>query len=250
MPRSGPKDLSFLTERPFAHRGLHVAGGVVENSIAAFDGAIAAGYGIELDVRLTLDKEVVVFHDAELDRLTASTGRVADRTSAELSKIKLTGTNESIRTLREVIGHINGRAPTLIEVKSPGRHGFVSMCRAIRRSIEGANGWAVIMSFDPNIVGWFREHAPLTGRGLVITEHGSAKTRGIQGWIARQLAFRRSRPHFLAYDIRSLPNATSTAFRGASLPVLTWTVRSDEDRNKAAEHADQIIFEQVPAIAS
>lgn len=244
MRRGEPKNLGFLRERPFAHRGLHAPEVAVENSFAAFDRAIAAGLGIELDVRLTADKGVAVFHDAELRRLTGAPGRVADLTLAELFAIKLAGTDEPVRSLRDAIVHIGGRVPLLIEVKTPGRRGIGSLCRAVRRAIEGANGWAAVMSFDARVGCWFREHSPQTVRGLVITESDGPETRGVRGWFRRAVALSRARPHFLAYDIRSLPTPTSERFRATGRPVLTWTVRSDADRARAAAHSDQIIFEQ------
>ncbi len=243
---SEPRDFSFLTKRPFAHRGLHAPGGAVENSFAAFDRAIENGFGIELDVQLTVDKGAVVFHDEDLLRLTGRKGRVSAHTTRELAQIKLAGTDEPIRSLREAIVHIRGRVPLLIEAKSVGRGGSEALCRAIRRAIEGANGWAAVMSFDPRIVGWFAEHSPLTVRGLVVTEDGAPRTQGIRGWLARRWAMRSAKPHFLAYDIRSLPSTDSARFRAKGHDVLTWTVRSAEDRARAEAHADQIIFEQEP----
>lgn len=222
--------------------------GIRENSFAAFDRAIAAGYGIELDVRLTGDKDAIVFHDAELPRLVNASGLIADLTVAELSVLRLSGTDEPLRTLREVLSHIGGRVPTLVEVKSPGRHGYQSLCRAVRRAMEGANGWAAIMSFDPRIVGWFRAHSPQTVRGLVVTREGRGNS-GFRGWLSRNLAVRHARPHFLAYDIGSLPCEFAARQRRKGLPVLTWTVRSDDERARAVAHADQVIFE-APAQAA
>jgi len=216
---------------------------VPENSRAAFERAIAAGYGIELDVRLTKDKDAVVFHDAELPRLVNAGGRIADLTVGELGAFRLSGTDEPIRTLREVLSEIGGRAPTLVEVKSPGRRGYGSLCRAVRRAIEGANGWTAVMSFDPRIVRWFREHSPQTVRGLVVTKDGGGNA-GLRGWLSRTLAARAGQPHFIACDIRALPFGFAARQRRKGRPVLTWTVRSDEDRARAKTNADQVIFEE------
>ncbi|WP_300534385.1 glycerophosphodiester phosphodiesterase family protein [Sphingosinicella sp.] len=248
MLRNTPRDLEFLTRHPFAHRGLHGAPGVPENSRAAFERAIAAGYGIELDVRRTADKDAVVFHDAELPRLVNAGGRIADLTVGELAAFRLSGTDETIRTLREVLSEIGGRAPTLVEVKSPGRRGYGSLCRAVRRALEGANGWTAVMSFDPRIVRWFREHSPHTVRGLVVSKEGRGNT-GVRGWLSRNLAVRSAKPHFLAFDINSLPCGFAERQRRKGLPVLTWTVRGEEARARAAMHADQIIFEDTPGHA-
>ena len=234
-----PRDLDFLKARPFAHRGLHGANGVPENSLAAFEAAIAAGHGIELDVQLTADRGAVVLHDPVLPGLANADGRVAALTMAELAALRIPGSAEPIPSLRAAIDAIAGRAPTLIELKSPGRRGWTSLCRAVRRTIEGANGWVAVMSFDPRIVRWFRHHSPQTVRGLVIDE-----TRGgIAGWLRRRLSIRAAHPHFLAYDIDALPSKLADWFRADGCPVLTWTVRDEEQRRRAAAHADQIIFE-------
>lgn len=243
--RTSPRDLDFITRQPFAHRGLHGAKGVPENSRAAFERAIAAGHGIELDVRLTADKDAVVFHDAELPRLVNAGGRIADLTVGELGAFRLAGTDEPIRTLREVLSEIGGRTPTLVEVKSPGRRGHGSLCRAVRRALEGANGWTAVMSFDPRIVHWFREHSPQTVRGLVVTREGRGNA-GPRGWLSRNLAVRAARPHFIACDIRALPFGFAARQRRKGRPVLTWTVRDDEERARATAHADQVIFEDLP----
>lgn len=240
VQRSEPKDLAFLTARPFAHRGLHGAGGFVENSFAAFDRAIDEGFGIELDVRLTADKSAVVFHDADLRRLVGLDRHVHELTVGELGNCHLNGCGEPIRALREAIIHLSGRAPLLIEAKSPGRHGVESLCRAIRRAIEGANAWAAVMSFDPRIVAWFREHSPQTARGLVITDEGES---ALKRYIKTHYWIRKARPHFLAFDIRSLPSPLAQQFRAASCPVLAWTVRTEAEHATAAAHADQTIFE-------
>ncbi|MBB4631893.1 glycerophosphodiester phosphodiesterase family protein [Sphingosinicella soli] len=243
--RNTPRDLDFLTRQPFAHRGLHGVQGAPENSGAAFARAIDAGFGIELDVRLTADKDAVVFHDAELPRLVNAGGRIADLTVGELGAFRLSGTDEPIRTLREVLSEIGGRTPTLVEVKSPGRRGCGSLCRAVRRALEGANGWAAVMSFDPRIVRWFREHSPQTVRGLVVTKEGS-RNAGVRGWLSRHLAVRSTRPHFLAFDINALPCSFAERQRRKGRPVLTWTVQGEALRARARANADQIIFEGTP----
>ena len=229
--------------RPVAHRGLH-GGGRVENSRAAFEAAIAAGFGIELDVQATADGEAVVFHDHALERLTESTGLVASLTAAQLAAVRLRGSDEPISPLAEILALIGGRAPLLIELKSPGRR-VAALSGAVRRALARYDGPVAVMSFNPEIGRWFARHAPELLRGLVVTEAG----RRWRGTLTRHFALWRSRPDFLAYDIRDLPSRFAAARRDDGLKVLTWTCRSDEERQRAARHADQIIFEQVAATA-
>ena len=237
MSPSRQADLRALIARPFAHRGLH-GPGIPENSRAAFEAAIAAGHGIELDVQASADGEAIVFHDYELDRLTEGFGGVRTLGAAELTRIRLKDSGETIPTLAETLAFVGGRAPLLIEVKSPDRR-VAAMGRAVNRALAGYDGPVAAMSFNPEIGRWFARHAPERLRGLVVTEAGR-RWRGIAG---RYFALWRSRPDFLAYDIRDLPSGFADARRDRGMKVLTWTVRGLQDRARAAEHADQIIYE-------
>jgi len=243
MPSSPSRqaELRRLIAHPFAHRGLH-GGAIVENSPSAFRAAIDAGHGIELDVQVSADGEAIVFHDYELDRLTGVSGRLAGLPAATIGAALLKGTQEHVPTLKQVLAQIGGRAPLLIEVKSPGRH-VDALSRAVLRDLAGYDGPVAVMSFNPEIAHWFAEHAPGLLRGLVVTEAG----RKWRGWLTRRLALWRSHADFLAYDIRDLPSRFAGAQRARGRPVLTWTCRSDEHRARAALHADQIIYE-VPGL--
>jgi glycerophosphoryl diester phosphodiesterase len=237
--RSRRAELELLGSRPFAHRGLH-GPGRPENSRAAFEAALQAGFGIELDVQASRDGAAMVFHDYKVDRLTIAPGLVREIDAKELAQLRLGGTGETIPSLSDVLRLIAGRAPLLIEVKSPDRH-IVPLCRAVEAALQAYSGPVGIMSFNPEVGAWFARHAPKRLRGLVVTE--SAK-KGWRGRIERRLAFWRARADFLAYDIRDLPSAFA---RSKRVPVFTWTVRSPNDRGRAAANADQIIFEDVAA---
>ena len=232
--------LAGLISRPFAHRGLH-GRGRIENSRAAFEAAIAAGRGIELDVQASGDGRAMVFHDAGLDRLTEARGSLAGRSAAELAAIRLRDSAETIPTLEEALALIGGRTGLLIEAKTAGRRGD-AVSRAVAGALAGYKGPVAVMSFNPEVGRWFARHQPETLRGLVVTE----RKRRWRGWLARRLALWRSRPDFLAYDLRDLPSVFAAEQRSNGLPVLTWTCRSDADWARAGEHADQIIYEESP----
>ncbi|MEA3044828.1 MAG: hypothetical protein QOH47_2666 [Sphingomonadales bacterium] len=236
MPSSPSRqaELAGLIAKPFAHRGLH-GEGRIENSRAAFAAAIAVGHGIELDVQASADGEAVVFHDYDLERLTDGDGALRTLGAAELGRIRLKGSDETIPTLAEILALVAGRAPLLIEVKSPGRR-VAGLTRAVLRALADYRGPVAVMSFNPGIGRRLARLAPHILRGLVVTEDGQPRRRRIR----RRLALWWSRPDFLAYDIRDLPSRFAAAAR---LPVLTWTVRNEDDRRRAARHADQIIYE-------
>ncbi len=240
-PPPPPARVGWLGEWDYAHRGLHGAG-LPENSPAAFAAAMARGMGIECDIQRSRDGHAMVFHDATLERLTGEQGRVADRSAEELGKITLTGGTGTIPTLRQLLDQVAGQVPLLIEIKSPkdspGR--ISALCLSVRRVLEGYQGAHAIMSFDPRIVGWFARHSPLTVRGLVVTEEDD---KALPGMIRRRLSLWHSRPDFLAYDIRDLPSRFAGGQRKRGLPVLTWTVRTAEYRERAVAHADAPIAE-------
>ncbi len=238
-PAPAERKIGWLRGRSFAHRGLHGAG-VPENSPAAFAAAIARGMGIECDIQRSSDGQAMVFHDCELDRLTGESGPVARYSAAELTKIRLSGGEDTIPTLRQLLDLIAGRVPLLIEIKSRKNMRIPALCLAVRRVLEGYRGDHAIMSFDPRVVRWFAVHSPLTARGLVVTEEDD---KALPGRFRRHLALWHARPHFLAYDVRDLPSRFASAQRRRGLPVLTWTVRSAELRTRALAHADAPISE-------
>lgn len=238
-PAPPARRVAFLRAQAFAHRGLHGAG-AVENSRAAFTAAIAAGHGIECDVRLSRDGEAFVFHDERLDRLTGQTGLLSDLGSAALDAIRLTGGEETLPRLTEILALVAGRVPLLIELKAPDGE-VAPLCMAVRRALEGYGGTAAVMAFNPEVSRWYATYAPRIVRGLVVSEKGK---RDWRGRIGRHRALWRAKPDFLAYDIRDLPSRFAAGQRARGLPVLTWTVRDAASERIGLDHADQIIFEQ------
>jgi len=229
----------WLKGRIFAHRGLHGAH-APENSPTGFAAAIAQGLGIECDVRLSKDGRAVVFHDERLERLTAASGCVVDRSAEDLAAIPLRGGADRIPLLSDLLAQVAGAVPLLIEIKSSRGHAIAPLCAAVRGDLAGYAGQHAVMSFDPRVGAWFARHAPGTVRGLVVTEEGR---RTLRHRIARHFALWRARAEFLAYDVRDLPSAFAAARRRRGLPVLAWTVRTAALRQIAALHADAPIAE-------
>ena len=231
----------FLTERPFAHRGLH-GSSLVENSLSAFAAAIDGGFGMECDVQASADGVAFVFHDATLDRLTGRKGPVGAWRAEDLDRVMLSGTDEPIPRLTALLSLVAGRTPLLIEVKAPQVQ-VAPLCEAVAEAVLHYAGPVAVMSFNPEVGAWFARNASGVARGLVVTEEGK---RGLGGRIERNLAFWRARPDFLAYDIRDLPRSAFAArAHKRGLPMLTWTVRTQAQWAAAAHHADQPIFEQI-----
>lgn len=234
-----PDAYPFLTEHPFAHRGLH-GGRISENGMAAFAAAIAGGFGIECDVRLSRDGVAIVFHDASLERMTGEGGAVSDHDAGSIDRLMLPD-GGGVPRLRALLDLCGTQIPLLIEIKVDGRH-VGPICAAVADDLaRRPKTLAAVMSFNPLAIGWFRRRRPLVARGLVITDQGR---RGWRGRIGRALALWAAKPDFIACDIRDLPSSSAHDARQRGLPVLTWTVRGEEERARAALHADQIIFER------
>lgn len=238
-PAPAKEKVGWLGQWRYAHRGLH-GPGIPENSPSAFAAALACGMGIECDVQRTADGQAVVFHDFELDRLTRERGPVAERTAAQLGAIVLSGSDDTIPSLRQLLELVKGRVPLLIEVKARRDSRVAALCLAVRRVLEGYRGPHAVMSFDPRVSHWFARHSPHTVRGLVLSEEDD---RTLPGMVRRRLWLWHAQPDFLAYDIRDLPSRFATAQRRRGLPLLTWTVRSAELAQRATEQADAPIAE-------
>lgn len=240
-PAPDPRKIAWIGSHDYAHRGLHgiAEDGLPENSLEACHAALDLGLGIECDIQRSADGQAMVFHDWELDRLTAQTGPVAHFSAEQLGRTDLTGGTGTIPTLRKLLMLIGGRVPVLIEIKSRRDAPIPALCLAVRRVLEGYAGPHAVMSFDPRVSRWFQHHSPHTVRGLVMSESEGAGA----GPVRRRLALWHARPDFLAYDVRDLPSRFAAAQRARGLPVATWTVRSAELRARAALHADAAIAE-------
>lgn len=216
----------------FAHRGLH-GPGVPENSMTAFSAALDAGAGIECDVRLSGDGEVVIFHDHDLRRLCASALTVEGAPAQALTNQRLFDSGEHIPRLGELLDLVAGRVPVLIELKCRGGNAG-RLAEAVARGLEGYTGPVGVMSFEPAAGKWFARHEPGRCRGLVISERASAFDR----WRSIRMAS----PHFLAVDIGALERPW-VAKQRAKRWIYSWTIRTAAQRETAEIHADAPIWE-------
>ena len=243
--------LDWLTAQPLAHRGLHdAAGGAIENTASALRAAIAAGYGIEIDLQVTADGEAVVHHDDVLGRLTDGSGRLASMTAAALKAVPFKATADRIITLAEACDIVAGCVTLLIEIKSHF-DGDRRLVARVAQVLTGYAGPVAAMSFDPDMVLAAWELAAGLPRGIV-AEHGyrDPEWNRFSPTAKRSMAYLlhayRTRPHFVAYALRDLPALAPLAARTLlGLPLLTWTVRSEQDRVRAVRYADQMIFEGI-----
>ena len=229
----------------YAHRGLH-GEGRAENSMSAFAAAKEMGFGIELDVRLSKDGELVVFHDDNLTRVVGREGKVADFTAKELSKMKLSGTSEGIPTFREVLDLIDGAVPLLIEVKMAGDE--TGVAEKLVEVIEGYKGDYIVESFNPFALRTVKRARPDILLGMLSMEY--MKEERFRGKMLYKLLQNLQlnflvRPDFISYDKDgySVPNLRLIR-KSFGTPLLAWTVKSQKEEDEAISHGfDSVIFE-------
>ena len=216
--------------RGFAHRGLHGVDPFVENSRNAFLAALEWGSGIECDLRLTADGQVVVFHDPDARRLCNDPLIIGQSTLAQVQHLAVGG--HPPLGLAELLGLVAGRVPLLLEVKAESNHWRFGP--ALVKALGGYTGRFGIMSFDPRIARWLKTNAPLVRRSLVIRD----SLPPLRRWIAMTLAD----PHFLAVEVAALDKPWVAKAR-EKMPVYSWTVRTPDQRRLAAAKADAPIWE-------
>lgn len=239
--------LTWLIERPIAHRGLH-GNGLVENTLGAAAAAAAANYGIEVDLQLSADGEVMVFHDTTLDRVTKSSGPLAAKSLAELKEVAFRDCAERIPTLQELLDTVAGRTPLILELKSEG-DGDTRLPARVAKILLGYAGPVAAMSFDPEMVIALRKFAPGLPRGIVAERYyDHADWKGLSAAekfrLGNLLHMPKTSPHFIAYYIRDLPAFAPLLARYLlGMKLLTWTVRSEPEQRRARWWANQVIFE-------
>ncbi len=228
----------------FAHRGLHDSK-YAENSLSAFSAAIDAGFGIELDVRLSADGELVVFHDDTLLRVCGDERRVIDLTAEELSQISLLGTPDTIPTFSQVLSLVSGKVPLLVEIKEGG--GDSSVTRKTVEMLKNYKGKYIVESFNPFSVKGAKAGLRGIPCGILATaEYGEAdkpyKLRNLA--LTSLLTNCLCRPSFIAYDRRRQGSFTLKMMGLMGAVRIAWTVRSEKEERVAKKYGfDTVIFE-------
>ncbi|WP_068313932.1 glycerophosphodiester phosphodiesterase family protein [Polycladidibacter hongkongensis] len=249
--------LPWLTARPIAHRGLHdKTKGVIENSRSAVKAAIADEYAIEVDLQETADGQAVVFHDETLERLTGASGATVAKPLAELQEIQLDfGENtaratDKIWSLAQLLELTAGRTPLIIELKSlyqpDGQPRFLAH---VAELLSAYQGHVAVKSFDPAMLRAMRRLAPHIPRGaLSMSRLGEDEKRNfslaLKLLAPTMLHMVGTKPSFVSYRVHDLPALGPQIYKYLfGLPIMTWTVRTADDRIRAERFADQMVFE-------
>ena len=225
----------WLFNKPVAHRGLW-GGNIVENSLTAYKAAADNGYPIEIDLFLTTDGEIVCFHDDTLTRMTGASGKITDKSLAELKALSLNGTAEKIPTLKEVLDVCRGKIPLLIEIKDQPNDQIVDTTVEILKTYDGE---FAVQSFNPFYIKKVKKPAPDFVCGILGTHE---KERGrITNFVLKHLCFNfMIKPDFISYNKNGLKYVKRKAKK---TPVIAWTVLNEKERNSLPPFVKNIIFE-------
>ena len=236
------QDYKWLTDIYVAHRGLFDNGnGVPENSIPAFEKAAKLGFGIETDVQMTRDGVLVVFHDDTLKRMTGADGKLCDYTFEELCALRLLDTDCRIPTFDQFLKTANG-VNLVVEIKTHDNIGEVE--QKTYDALKSYAGHYCIESFNPLIVRWFKLHAPEVIRGTLSCSYAEAPFPRFKKWLLSELKLCKwNGSQFIAYDAETIATNKAVKRFGKRIPIICWTIKSQEQYDKLHDHFDNMIFD-------
>jgi glycerophosphoryl diester phosphodiesterase len=204
-----------------AHRGAKAY--CPENTLAAFQKAITMNAdGIELDVHLSSDGEIMVLHDETIDRLTGGSGFVKDMTLQQLKNFRISGTEE-IPTLSEVLDLVNKKCLVNIELKVEAAFGPVT--KLIEKYV-GEKGWNykqfLVSSFNWNALQEIRDQNPKIPLGVL-----AATDLELALSFSEFIKAETLHPHF---HLLTIENVIKIQSKG--IQVFSWTINEPEDIQK------------------
>ncbi|MHC1719390.1 MAG: glycerophosphodiester phosphodiesterase family protein [Clostridiaceae bacterium] len=244
---------SWLKNAVIAHKGIHYdSQGIPENTVPAFEKAIENNCAIELDVSLTKDNKLIVFHDRKLKRLFGIEDLTQDKTYVELELLKFANSNEKIPLFSDVLTFVNGRVPLIIEIKNESEVGKIESM--IYDELKDYRGAYAVQSFNPYSLKWFRQNAPEVLRGqlsgsFIISdyEHEYAGTTRLPWYkkfiLSNLLMDFESKPNFIVYETENVGNNTLEDLKKLGVPVLGWTIDNKEEYQKVKKYFDNFVVE-------
>lgn len=238
-------DMSGLEGYHYAHRGyFDNAAQTPENSLPAFQAAMDAGYGIELDIQLTSDGVPVVFHDASLARMCGVEGKIWDYSLAELQQMKLLETDLTIPTFAEVLKLIDGQVPIIVEYKMDKVD--TAVCEKAHELLLNYEGTYCVQSFDPRVLLWYRQNAPEVVRGQLAQaywkeeKHAGKPLYVALGNLVTNIA---TGPDYIAYKYSDAENISFKLCKLLGAKSAGWTIRSQADYESVKDEFDWFIFD-------
>lgn len=238
-------DRSPFLKVHYAHRGLFDnKTEAPENSLAAFKKAVEKGYGIELDVQLSKDHKLVVFHDATLKRMCGVEGNVWDYTLEELKQFTLKQSKEQIPTFEEFLEVVDGKVPFILEYKLDVVQ--TKVCELANEVLKDYKGAYCIESFHPYALIWYRKHRPDVLRGQLCEEffRNRKYRKKLVFWPLSFLLFNvLTRPDFIAFNHKHVNNISRNVCKWLGALSVAYTVQSQEEYEKVKKRFNLFIFD-------
>ena len=226
----------FLTKNIISHRGIYDNKKIFENTLPAFKKALSKRYIIELDIHLTKDNNIIVFHDYNTKRMTNIDKVVEESTYQELNKQKIL----HIPTLEEVLKLVNGKVPLLIEVKQNQKEGELE--KKLMDILKKYNGQYAIQSFNPKTIYWFKKNNPNVIRGQL--SYSNHSYNPIKRFIFRKMFFNLiTKPNFISYRYNDLTIKQINKYRKKGIIIIAWTINSKKNYEKYKDIYDNLIYE-------
>lgn len=222
-----------------AHRGIHNNKTIYENTKEAFQLAIKKGYIIELDIRITKDKKIVVFHDNNTKRLTKQNKIVEESTYQELNNQNII----HIPLLSEVLELVNGKVPLLIELKQDNKVGELET--NFMRIMKKYKGKYAIQSFNPNVLYWFKRKYPNILRGQLSSKYNKQKISSIKKYILSNMLLNIfTKPNFISYKYNELSVSKINYYKKKQIHLIGWTITNEREFEHYKQYYDNLICEQ------
>ncbi len=233
---------TWLTDKYIAHRGLFDNVKVPENSLTAFRKAAENNFAIETDVQMTSDGRLIIFHDDTLERMTGAKGKVCDTSFEKIRSLRLLDTEEKIPTFDEFLEEVDGKTQLVIEIKTHKKVGAEE--QQIYDRLKNYKGEYCVESFNPFIVRWFKKNAPEVICGQLSCAFTDGSVSRLKAKLLRGLFFCKwNGSRFIAYDVCDVANNKRVAKFRETIPVICWTVKSQEQLEENEKYFDNIIFD-------
>lgn len=231
-----------LLNKPFTHRGVHISS--PENSLPAFEKAVELRLGIELDVHLTKDEQIVVFHDDNIKRMTGVDAYIKFLTYEEIKQYRLNETDCVIPLLKQVLDMVNGKVPILIELKT--NNNMKKLIPILNDILKDYKGKIFIQSFNPFALRRCYKIMPQYLRGQLSSFFINDHLKFYKKIPIKKLFFKHfSHIDFVSYNIENLPNKYVNKI---DVPILAWTIKTKEDYEKAKQNANNMIVDNIDVL--
>ena len=233
--------MNYLKYKYIAHRGLH-GGSIPENSTLAFKRALEYGYAIELDVNITKDNKVIVFHDNTLFRMCGVNKKVRNCTFGYIKTLQLNNTKYKIPILKEVLKLINGKVPLIIELKNEGVS--TRLEKNVLKIMKEYDGEYIYQSFNPFSILYMKNKNKKVKTALLSSNSfKNLKSFFMVVLTNSKLVFNFVKADIISYKLEDINNKVLKRYK--NIPLFTWTISNMIELKEAKKVSDGIIFENI-----